>query len=37
MSINVESDLKEILNKLDLKLDNLQIRPPAKVRSRDIQ
>ena len=24
MSINVESDLKEILNKLDLKLDNLQ-------------
>jgi archaellum component FlaC len=24
MSINVESDLKEILNKLDQKLDNLQ-------------
>ncbi len=35
MSINVESDLKEILNKLELKLDNLQSDVSA-LRQQDI-
>ena len=35
MSINIESDLKEILNKLELKLDNLQSDVSA-LRQQDI-